>query len=737
MCTIIVATLCRPVAYEVMPVLNSLSIMKIFIIACLLALALPPVLRAAEKDVVLADFEGEDYGAWKVEGEAFGKGPAHGALGHQKPVTGFLGRGLANSYNGGDKSKGRLTSPEFKMERRYLSFLIGGGGWEGKTCINLLVDGKVVRTAAGTNVRPGGVETLSLSFWDVADLAGKSARIEIVDDASSSWGHINVDQIVLTDVKPRAGSIVVAEEEEDKGDGELLYNGIRLPKHWPPRITDPKNRAVRPVPWLEHPPEVISVDVGRQLFVDDFLIGSSANLTRSYHHPKRYEGNPVLKPETEMEMNQGEHPVAALFNDGVCFDPKDHLFKMWYHAGWFDGTGYATSKDGLHWQRADQDVMPGTNRILPAAGHGHRDGSAVWLDHSATDPAQRFKMFLYERPSETYGGQVFASPDGIHWGAPTRTGMVGDNTTIFYNPFRKKWVYSVRTSMDGRTRSYRECDDLFAGAQWHDKELVFWAGADELDLPDPKVGDRTQLYNLDAVGYESLMLGVFNILFGPTNEVCAHEKHPKLTDLELAFSRDGFHWHRPEHVPFLAGTRKEGDWDRAYLHPAATICAIVGDKLYFYYSGFSGISPKRGGDIYAGASTGVAILRRDGFASMDAGEKAGTLTTRTLTFGGSHLFVNASVDGELKAEVLDENGKAIAPFTLGNCVPFSGDKTKQHLAWKDGENLKALAGKKVKLRFQLARGQLYAFWVSPDESGASHGFVAAGGPEFNGPVDAP
>jgi hypothetical protein len=39
------------------------------------------------------------------------------------------------------------------------------------------------------------------------------------------------------------------------------------------------------------------------------------------------------------------------------------------------------------------------------------------------------------------------------------------------------------------------------------------------------------------------------------------------------------------------------------------------------------------------------------------------------------------------------------------------------------------------LRFYLRNGALYAFWVSPEESGASHGYVAAGGPDFTGPRD--
>jgi len=147
------------------------------------------------KDIVISDFEDKDYGEWKVTGEAFGAGPAHGSLPNQQPVTGFLGKGLVNSYNGEDKSIGTLTSPEFKIERKFINFLIGGGGHEGRTCMNLLVGGKIVRTATGPNTQSGGSETLAPASWDVGAFAGKPAVIMIVDNESGGWGHINVDQI--------------------------------------------------------------------------------------------------------------------------------------------------------------------------------------------------------------------------------------------------------------------------------------------------------------------------------------------------------------------------------------------------------------------------------------------------------------------------------------------------------------------------------------------------------------
>ena len=139
----------------------------------ILGLCLSP-LAAAEPDILIADFEGDTYGDWKATGEAFGPGPARGTLPGQMAVSGFEGRGLVNTFFKGDGTTGTLTSPEFKIERKYINFLIGGGGHQDKTCINLLVDGKVVRTAVGPNAVPGGSEELDWESWDVAE-SGRQA----------------------------------------------------------------------------------------------------------------------------------------------------------------------------------------------------------------------------------------------------------------------------------------------------------------------------------------------------------------------------------------------------------------------------------------------------------------------------------------------------------------------------------------------------------------------------------
>ena len=175
--------------------MNHLAILR----RSLAVLVLTGAALAARDDLLVADFEGATYGAWKTTGEAFGPGPARGTLPGQMEVSGFEGRGLVNSFYNGDRSVGTLTSPPFRIERDFLVFLVGGGMHPGETCINLLIGGKVVRTATGPNDKPGGSERLERHSWEVRALAGKDAIIEIVDRATGGWGHINVDHIVQSD----------------------------------------------------------------------------------------------------------------------------------------------------------------------------------------------------------------------------------------------------------------------------------------------------------------------------------------------------------------------------------------------------------------------------------------------------------------------------------------------------------------------------------------------------------
>jgi hypothetical protein len=167
----------------------------------------PPPEADASTDLIIADFEGSDYAGWKVEGRAFGTRPAIANVTPKNGVTGFLGKGLVNSFLPNDGTKGKLTSPTFTIERKQLNFLIGAGNHKGKTCMNLLIDGKAVRTAVGDARKDGGREVLKWATWDVAEFKGKKASLEIVDDHSAGWGHINVDHIYMSDTKPSATAV--------------------------------------------------------------------------------------------------------------------------------------------------------------------------------------------------------------------------------------------------------------------------------------------------------------------------------------------------------------------------------------------------------------------------------------------------------------------------------------------------------------------------------------------------
>lgn len=178
-----------------------------------------------------------------------------------------------------------------------------------------------------------------------------------------------------------------------------------------------------------------------------------------------------------------------------------------------------------------------------------------------------------------------------------------------------------------------------------------------------------------------------------------------------------------EAVPWLYADR---------LDPHHPDPQYAGIEPYFYVSG-----RMVGGAFWDGnCHTGLATLRRDGFAGMDANERGGVLTTRPLRFKGRYLFVNVDApDGELLAEVLDGDGNVIAPYEKSRCNPVKADSTLRQVSWRGVDDLASLSGKVVHLRFHLQNGRLYAFWVSPDVSGASYGYVAAGGPGFDGPVD--
>lgn len=204
---------------------------------------------AKRPDILIADFEMETYGNWKVEGEAFGAGPAVGTLADQMPVFGYQGMRLVNSYVKRDQTTGKLTSPEFTIQRSWINFLIGGGGHDGETCMNLLVGGKVVRTEVGRNtINYSGSEELQSASWDVADLVGKTAVLQIVDQHTGVWGHINIDQITLSDTNTAPIRIALKTADRSSQDQSLPPRDEKRVKLADSQTSSNNNKTQPPIP---------------------------------------------------------------------------------------------------------------------------------------------------------------------------------------------------------------------------------------------------------------------------------------------------------------------------------------------------------------------------------------------------------------------------------------------------------------------------------------------------------
>ena len=341
-----------------------------------------PAAAPPREVILIADFEGEDYGDWTVEGEAFGPGPARGTLPHQMVVTGYLGEGLVNSFYSGDDSVGQLTSPPFTIARTHINFLLGGGQHPGRACIELIVDGEVVRSATGPNDRPGGSEHLDWHGWAVADLQGRDAVLRIVDRQQGGWGHINVDHLVQEDHPRRS---------------EPAFRDIEIEQrylHFPVR-TGATKRRIRildgETTLREFEIELADQEPDFHVFGDLApFTGKTLRLAidRSSSGAKALDG--IIQadevPGAE-RMYREEHRPQFHFttrrgwvndpNGLVYHDGEYHLFYQHNPYGWNWGNmhwGHAVSPDLVHW------------RELPLALYPHRygdwcfSGSAL-IDH--------------------------------------------------------------------------------------------------------------------------------------------------------------------------------------------------------------------------------------------------------------------------------------------------------------------------------------------------------------------
>lgn len=461
-------------------------------LAMLSALLLASPCRGAGGDLLINDFEGDSWGSWTATGEAFGPGPAHGTLTGQMVVDGFLGRGLVNSFHGGDGTTGTLTSPPFKIERRFISFLIGGGMDLKKTCLNLLIDGRVVRQATGPNDRSGGSEALGPEAWDVAEFSGQTAVIQILDSATGGWGHINVDQIVQTDTK--TAKVVASAGREFLIQKRYLNLPIKngAPRRSVSTIIDGRTVVMNDI-------ELANAEPDWWAFMD---MGEWRGKKITLQVDKLREDSKWLSSIYESDSIQGsenlyKEPLRGQFHfsskRGWNNDPNGLVFyKGEYHLhyqhnpyGWPWGNmhwGHAVSKDMVHWRELGDVLAPDKFGLMFS-------GSAV-VDARNTSglgtPQHPPLVLMYTAEGDPTVQCIASSTDGRAFkkynGNPVVRQITRGNRDpkVIWHAPTKKWVMTLYVEKDkvhtihffsstnltqwtlmSRTDGFFECPDFF------------------------------------------------------------------------------------------------------------------------------------------------------------------------------------------------------------------------------------------------------------------------------------
>ncbi len=439
----------------------------------------------------------------------------------------------------------------------------------------------------------------------------------------------------------------------------------------------------------------------RQLFLDDHGIAAIDGLTRTLHRPVK-RGAVIRSPHPHETIQIRTAPV---------WDPLAEHYKLWVLG---IPENLWQSEDGLHWTPG-----PATNEKIHMAVY----------DPNETDPARRFKAPLLDR-----GFAV--SPDGVQW-TPLDAAKIqsSDEGNFSYDPAEGIFIHTVkRGGTHGRSVALATSRDF---VHWEDFGLVFQADDRDQELGRQNIAARNadptlyheryddpatynvDVYNMGVFYYEGLYVGL-PAMFHSTGPVPNYPNTVGFHLVQLACSRDLRNWQRlGDRQTFIGPSRLDsGAYDLTQiLPPSAPV--VRGDELWFYYTGLkwrgtfkyigeypNGHTEKLPGlDRDCGAVC-LAVLRRDGFISLDAGENEGSLTTQPFEFTGSKLFVNVdALDGELRVELLDAAGKILAAAN-----PVTGDQTRAVINWSS--NVPAtLEGQAVTLRFTLSNAGLYSYWL--------------------------
>ncbi len=669
---------------------NKLKLSFCFLVGLALTLngwsGTPPVLN--RPDIAIADFEGANFGDWKVTGSAFGDAPAHGALPDQMTLAGFLGGGFASSFHHGDGSTGKLTSPSIQVQRKNIQFLIGGGGLAGQTCINLWRDGKVVRTATGPNTAPGGSERLDWQAWDVSAWEGKSITLEIVDQATGGWGHVSIDQIFQTDHK-LAGMIEFNVERPLKVKNRYLNlpvkNGatqrtLRL-------MVDGKTERELKIELADAKPDWwafldVAAFKGRSVvlkadkFADDSLglkqIDQSDVIKDN--HDIYHE---ALRPQFHFSSRRGwlNDPNGLVFYQG-----EYHLFYQHNPYGWHWGNmtwGHAVSTDLVHWKE-----LP--NALYPDAHGPMYSGSAVvdWNNTTGFQTGQEKPLVaMFTAAGQPFTqGLAFSNDRGRTWtkheNNPVLPRIAAENRDpkVLWHAPEKKWVMAL----------YLDRNDY---ALFTSSDLKQWKKLSDVNLPGD--GECPDFFQIAVDGDPQNPRWVFygasgNYLVGTFDGTTFT---PKTKPQQL---QNGNAWYASQtysDIPAADGRRILMPWGRnSDLHRGMPFNQMMGLPVEL---------------TLHRADAGLRLL-------VNPVKELASLRRRTHTFKPQPLKPGENLRPDVKGELLEMTaeialGEATEVGFLLRGIPVTYDVRKQELTCLDKRAaLKPVAGK-IQLRLFVDR----------------------------------
>jgi hypothetical protein len=487
------------------------------------------------------------------------------------------------------------------------------------------------------------------------------------------------------------------------------------------------------------------------LLVDDADVLYRSGTKRVLCPLTRNPANPILK--------SGVYPwETAIGWTSVYRDPATGKYQLWYQAFAGEATHdrtrrctvcYAESDDGIKFNRPNLGLFDFNgikdNSIVLVANGGTSDryGASVIVDPGERDATHRYKMayFDFSRNSdgrEYPGLSVAFSPDGIHWtkhpgGALSLTSRgnfgepvpfqndtnrpwtvplsMADAYDVFYDPPRQSFVSYGKMWIDGPD----------GGMYWkhamgriESKDFIHWSKPQLILTPDDADPPWVEFHTTPVFYYDECYFGTLQILDRATSG--------GVIDIELATSRDGFHWERPFRKPFWL-TRSAGhEFDSGSIFLAAQP-VVLEKEIRFFYGAYS--SGATGGSDYNFASgIGTASMPRDRFAGLQPVarsdqptlkhplENVGQVTLKPIKIGPlSSIELNADASaGEIRVEILDADGKRVHGFSDDQAIPITGDSLKHAVNWKSG--LSSLPEQPYMLRLHLKNATVFAITVT-------------------------